>query len=269
MNLIARLAVAMLSLSLTGARAPEPAVKLWRLDCGALQVSDLDQYSDTRAYPGQSRRFVVSCYLVRHGDDYLLWDAGLPRPEPGARDPATTHGPPILDQLRRLGVRPEQIRLVGLSHYHFDHTGQAADFPQARLLIGKADLDALGGNARRARPLARWVGGGGAVEPVVDDKDVFGDGRVVMLDLPGHTPGHHGLLVTLARTGPVLLSGDVAHFHENLENDGVPSFNTDRSQSLASLDRFRRLGRNLRALVIVQHDERDLRKLPTFPAGAD
>ena len=251
------------------AGAPNPVVKLWRLDCGSLQVSNLDDYSDTRAYVGQSRRFVVSCYLVQHGDAYLLWDTGLPRPEPGAPADGVTHGPPIVDQLRRIGVRPEQVGVIGLSHYHFDHTGQAADFPQARLLIGKSDLEALSGNERRAKPLARWVSGGGAVDPVARDKDVFGDGRVVMLDLPGHTPGHHGLLVNLARTGPVLLSGDVAHFRENLENDGVPSFNTDRAQSLASLDRFRRLGRNLRAAVILQHDERDVAKLPAFPAAAD
>jgi glyoxylase-like metal-dependent hydrolase (beta-lactamase superfamily II) len=166
-------------------------------------------------------------------------------------------------------VRPEQIKVIGISHYHFDHTGQAADFPGARLLIGKGDLEALKASERRAKPLAHWVSGGGAVEAVERDKDVFGDGRVVMLDLPGHTPGHHGLLVTLARKGPVLLSGDVAHFRENLESGGVPSFNTDRAQSLASMDRYRALGRNLRAAVILQHDERDLSKLPVFPAAAE
>ena len=269
MKRLVRAALAVLSLSLTGAGAPEPVVKLWRLDCGSLQVADLDEYSDTRAYVGQGRRFVVSCYLVRHGDAYMLWDTGLAKPEPGAREEGVTHGPPIVDQLRRLGVRPEQVGRIGVSHYHFDHTGQAADFPNARLLIGKGDLEALSGNERRAKPLARWVSGGGAVEAVTKDKDVFGDGRVVMLDLPGHTPGHHGLLVTLARRGPVLLSGDVAHFRENLERDGVPSFNTDRAQSLASMDRFRALGRNLRATVILQHDARDLGKLPAFPAAAD
>ena len=55
--------------------------------------------------------------------------------------------------------------------------------------------------------------GGGAVEPVARDKDIFGDGRVVMLDMPGHTPGHHTLLVRLAGMGPVLLTGDLALLH--------------------------------------------------------
>ena len=90
-----------------------------------------------------------------------------------------------------------------------------------------------------------------------------------MLDLPGHTPGHHGLLVNLPKRGPVLLSGDVVHLHENLETRGVPSFNTDRAQSLASMDRFASLARNLKATLIIQHEEADVRKLPVFPEAAE
>jgi glyoxylase-like metal-dependent hydrolase (beta-lactamase superfamily II) len=90
-----------------------------------------------------------------------------------------------------------------------------------------------------------------------------------MLDLPGHTPGHHGLLVKLARTGYVLLSGDAAHFRENYVDSGVPTFNHDRAQTLASLDRFKSMEKNLRATVIIQHEQADLKKLPTFPAFAD
>jgi glyoxylase-like metal-dependent hydrolase (beta-lactamase superfamily II) len=90
-----------------------------------------------------------------------------------------------------------------------------------------------------------------------------------MLDLPGHTPGHHGLLVRLPKLGPVLLSGDVAHFRENLDTSGVPSFNVDRAQSLASMDRFTKLARNLRATVIIQHELQDVAKLPAFPQAAE
>lgn len=275
MRLTVLAGLALAALSLAGARAAEPTVKLWRLDCGSIWVADLDDYSDTRAYVGQSRRFSASCYLIRHGDSYMLWDTGLARTELGkplteGREESDTLRVTLLDQLRQLGVQPDQVAIIGISHYHYDHTGQAADFPKARLLIGKSDLDRLrtvGGE--RAKPLAPWLAGSSPVEGVVGDKDVFGDGRVVMLDLPGHTPGHHGLLVKLSRKGAVLLSGDVAHFHENLDDDGVPSFNTDRAQSLASLDRFRRLARNLKATLIVQHDERDIGKLPAFPAAAD
>ena len=66
-----------------------------------------------------------------------------------------------------------------------------------------------------------------------------------MLAMPGHTPGHSALLVRLA-SGPVLLSGDQYHFTEAVKNRGVPSFNTDRADTLASHDRFERIAANLK-----------------------
>jgi glyoxylase-like metal-dependent hydrolase (beta-lactamase superfamily II) len=257
------------------ARAAPPPVELWRLDCGELWEGNLDEFSDTHAYVGQSKRLVVSCYLIRHGESYMLWDTGLEKSDLGkplVRNTTESEALSVtlVDQLAKIAVRPQQISLIGISHYHFDHTGQAADFPQAKLLMGKADLALLRQPARaaRAKPLAPWIGGGASVEEVEGDKDIFGDGRVVMLGLPGHTPGHHGLLVKLDEAGTVLLSGDVAHFRENLEGNGVPIYNADRADSLASMDRFRTLGRNLHATVVIQHDERDVPKLPAFPKSA-
>ena len=72
----------------------------------------------------------------------------------------------------------------------------------------------------------------------------------------------------LKETGPVLLSGDVVHFRENYDTNGVPSFNTDRAQTIASLDRFKKIAEALKALVIIQHDMRDIGKLPAFPSAA-
>ena len=86
---------------------------------------------------------------------------------------------------------------------------------------------------------------------------------------PGHTPGHHGLLVRLAKTGPVLLTGDLAHFAENYAENGVPMFNVDRANTLASFDRFKRLAASLKAMVIIQHEQADVKKLPVFPVAAE
>lgn len=260
----------------TAQAAPSPApLKLWRLDCGEIQVDDLNEYSDTFAYPGQSKRFAVSCYLIQHGASYMLWDTGLSpddlgRPLQGPNATGETIATLLPEQLAQLHVDPKQIEVIGISHYHYDHTGQAKLFPQARLLIGKGDAQVLRTpDSPRARPLAHWINGDGKVEEISGDKDVFGDQSVVMLDLPGHTPGHHGLLVKLARTGYVVLSGDAAHFRENYVNNGVPTFNVDRAQTLASLDRFKAIEKNLHAVVVIQHDQRDLTKLPTFPAFAE
>ena len=116
-------------------------------------------------------------------------------------------------------------------------------------------------------PFAHWIKGDGKVEPLINDKDVFGDGTVLILNTPGHTPGHHSLLVKLNNRA-FLISGDLVHFRENYVTNGVPWFNASRADTLASIDRFKQLSSNVKAEVIIQHDARDISKLPAFPAAA-
>jgi len=257
--------------------APAAPLQLWRLDCGEFTINQYGAFfSDTFQYPPGPKTIVGSCYLIRNGDRYLLWDTGLTdalvgRPFSNAAQTLRVERS-IVDQLRQIGVRPEQVGFVGISHWHFDHVGQAGRFPQARLLIGRGDLELLRASPPvdedSARGLAHWLTGGGEVEALAGDRDVFGDGRVVMLKLPGHTPGHYALLVRLA-SGPVLLTGDLYHFTEQVENRGVPPFNHDRADTLASMDRFDRIARNLGARVIIQHEPADVARLPAFPRAAE
>jgi glyoxylase-like metal-dependent hydrolase (beta-lactamase superfamily II) len=255
---------------------PQAPMELWRLHCGEFVIKQYGAFfSDTFQYPSGPKDIVGSCYLIRHGDRYMLWDTGLTDALIGhdmdnaAQTIRVKRS--LLDQLAELKLKPEQIETIGISHWHFDHTGQAPHFPQATLLMGKADLDLLRGTPSpdedSTKALARWLGGGGKVEALAGDKDVFGDGRVVMLKLPGHTPGHYALLVRLA-SGPVLLSGDQYHFTEQVKNRGVPPFNHDRADTLASMDRFDRIAANLKAKVIIQHEPDDIAKLPAFPRSA-
>lgn len=274
--------LAALALAATGsaaaAQASPPTAagpELWRLDCGEIQVTNLNVFSDAYLYEGQQKRLVASCYLIKHGDRYLLWDTGLsgdligqPREQGPFRQSLRER---IVPQLGRINVRPEQINFVGISHYHFDHSGQAADFPGATLLIGAGDWDVVRsgqGPEGLSTPFRRWIDGGGTVEPVAGDRDVFGDGSVVMLNLPGHTPGHHALLVRLRGRAPVILSGDQFHFTEQVANNGVPAFNTNRADTLASSARLLAIARSLNAELIIQHEANDVGKLPAFPASA-
>jgi N-acyl homoserine lactone hydrolase len=246
-----------------------PQVTLSRLECGTNAApTDVGQrFSDVYAYSGLKVQLTFSCYLIRHGDDYMIWDTGNP-----VGNTPTAPKTALSALVAQSGVTAAQIKYVGISHYHGDHTGQASQFPQATLLIGKSDWDVITDpkSAGMVNPalFANWTTGGGKVEPVVGDKDVFGDGSVVMLNMPGHTPGHHSLLVRLRDMGNVLITGDLSHFRENYETGGVPTFNTDRAASLASIDRFKALAKNLKATVIIQHDQRDVSKLPVFPASA-
>jgi N-acyl homoserine lactone hydrolase len=252
------------------AQAPAE-VSLTRFDCASSAgPADIGRFSDTMAYEGKKLQLTASCYLIRHADHYMIWDTGYP--VAAATPNAPTVKVTLVDQLAQLKIKPEQINYVGISHYHGDHTGQAASFPQATLLIGQGDWDVLQGptpsGTTNAAPLKHWLSGEGKSEQVAKDKDVFGDGTVVMLDMPGHTAGHHSLLVKLKEKGNVLLTGDLAHFHENYDSNGVPTFNFNRADTLASFDRFKQIAKNLNATVIIQHDPRDIDKLPAFPAAA-
>src|SRR5580700_1384445 len=242
---------------------------LTRLDCGTPQapLAVNQRFSDTYSYGDLKLQFVYSCYLVKHGDEYLLWDTGHAMTTPNVAPKVS-----LVDQLAKLDLKPEQIKYVGISHYHADHTGQVGSFPKATLLIGKGDWDAINSpkpaEGVNFAPFANWTKGEGKVEPVALDKDVFGDGSVMMLYTPGHTPGHHSLLVRMPQMGNVLISGDAVHFRENYDNDGVPAFNFDRAETLASIGRMKKIVENFKATLIIQHDARDIGKLPAFPAGA-
>lgn len=266
-----------IGLASSPAIAQQAEVKLWRLDCGTVAANDLNAFSDTKAYTGKSKQLASSCYLIQHGSDYMLWDTGLPAAMKGkpldikaAMDATVTLT--IKEQLATLNVDPASIKYVAVSHYHFDHIGQLADFPGATLLVGKNDWQVVTTDPATygadPKPFEAWIKGGSKVEAVANDKDVFGDGSVTMLRLPGHTPGHNGLLVRLKRK-PVLLTGDLAHFSENYKSNGVPTFNYNRAETLASLDRFKKLADNLGATVIIQHEPADIKKLPAFPQAAE
>lgn len=248
-------------------------ISLTRLDCGSIRVSDFDVFSDTYLYEGKPKALTASCYLIRHGDRTLLWDTGVDGAlagKPAASEWVFTIAlkERIVDQLAKLQLKPADIDFVGISHYHDDHTGQAADFPGSTLLLGSGDWDAIKARPETAKRFAPWISGGAKVEPVGRDKDVFGDKKVVILDMPGHTPGHKALLVRLA-SGPVLLSGDLYHATEQVANRGVPSFNTNRADTLASFDRLQAIAKSLKAKVIIQHEAADIAKLPAFPKAAE
>jgi N-acyl homoserine lactone hydrolase len=256
--------------------AEPPPLSLWRLDCGSVFVPDLDFLSDSFAFSGTSRTLTVSCYLVRDGDRYLLWDTGLPLSRLGEGQISVGGGRArltrsIVDQLRDIGIEPGRVDRVALSHYHSDHSGQAATFPGAILMIGAQDMAVVRGPAAafnlQRDDFAPWLNGGGRIDEVVGDRDVFGDGRVMMLSTPGHTPGHHSLLVRLS-SGPVILSGDLWHFTEQVAINGVPKVNTSRADTLASMDRVVRIAAALGARIVIGHETGDIAKLPAFPAFA-
>lgn len=246
-------------------------LSLTRLDCGSAVFADMNGFFSDRpgVYPPGPGKAVNSCYLIRHGDEMMVWDTGFPaatKGKPVSRDGMTSQIERTLaEQLQQLGVMPGDVDVVGISHMHGDHIGQAAQFASARLVIGKGDFAGLAG--RPEDSLQAWRGEGKAVTAATGDVDVFGDGSVVALRLPGHTPDHLALLVNLP-SGPVLLSGDLYHSTIAREQRSMPGFNTSREQTLASMDAFEAKVKATGAKVVIQHEPGDIAKLPAFPAAA-
>lgn len=245
--------------------AAPASLAMWRLDCGRIMEED------EGTSPFNPQPMPIPCFLIRHGQRYMLWETGLSARALNDGHPTLKLDRTIADQLARIGVRPEQIEFIGISHYHGDHTGQASAFPRARLIIGAGDIEALrrepapGGAA--PSHLAPWLTGGAPLSALTADMDVFGDGSVVVLMTPGHTPGHTSLLVKLP-SGNVILSGDLWATHENVLRDSMPDFNTSRAETAASRERIRRMIERLDATLILQHEALDVARLPAFPEAA-
>ena len=247
------------------------ALSLTRLDCGHADFKDMNGFFSDRpgVYPPGPGKVTDSCYLIRHGDQNMVWDTGLPAET--KNKPMNENGMvasidrTLADQLGQLGVKPADVSVLGISHMHGDHIGQAAQFTNARLVVGKGDFDRLAG--RPEDSLKGWRGAGKQVTLATADVDVFGDGSVVALHLPGHTPDHLALLVKLA-SGPVLLTGDLYHTTIARQKRAVPGFNTSREQTLQSMDKFEKIAKDTGAKVIIQHEPNDIPLLPAFPEAA-
>lgn len=254
-----------------------PGLRLYAMDCGRIGMLDLSLFAQSGAYDGQQHEAADMCFLIRHPDGDLLWDAGLPdalnEQEDGMTDgPFKVTVPKTLaSQLDAIGVAPDDIDFFSISHSHFDHVGNAGMFTNATFLIDEDE------HAWMFRDEARSADTFGLVAPLESaptrsfdgDHDVFGDGLVRIVASPGHTPGHATLLVNLENEGPVLLSGDLYHLIESREKRLVPVFNTDADQTRASMDRFEALADETGARVIIQHSLEHMDALPMAPDYLD
>ncbi|MFK3739780.1 N-acyl homoserine lactonase family protein [Massilia sp. TN1-12] len=275
-----------LALSLLGFSCVAPAsaaegtdMRLYRFDCGTMTLGDLSMMSDAGEYKGRSYDIVISCYLVKHGNDWLLWDTGYPRNFQGGVTQGTLKmnlEKPLVDELATVGVKPADIRYVVLSHAHFDHAGQSNDFPQATLVMQRAEYQVLANRkdaeAHFIQPqlLAAHTDGKQDKLRLLDgDTDLFGDGTVKLYALPGHTPGHHAMELTLPHAGKVVLSGDQWHFTENHERNQVPTFNYDHDQTIASSRRLNDIVTRDHARLILGHEPKDNGALPRPPRYLD
>lgn len=261
-----------------GAMAEVDSLRLYTFDCGTIEMNDLGLFSREGKYDGQTNSAVDSCYLIRHPKGDLLWDTGLPE-ELIALPEGLNNGAfhlkvsvKLTDQLQSIGVSPADIEYLSVSHSHFDHVGNAGKFAASTFIVNPEEYAHMFSAEAKADP--DTFGTYAALENAkriefTKTHDVFGDGKVVIHAMPGHTPGHSVLLVRLDNSGSVLLTGDMYHLTRARELKTVPKFNTDAEQSKASMQMFEALAASENARVVIQHERADVSRMPKLPAYLD
>jgi glyoxylase-like metal-dependent hydrolase (beta-lactamase superfamily II) len=242
--------------------------KLYILNCGEGVAGDISRWSPG-VDVGKSMPMAENCYLMHHTQGWLLWDTGVTdaiaaMPNGNApSDPRAIHWyrpKTLAAELNAVGVKPSDIKYLAISHTHPDHVGNVEMFPQAMLLVQKAEYEwpnPLGvGRFKPEHPVKKLEG----------DHDVFGDGSVTILSTPGHTPGHQSLLVKLQETGAIVLSGDAVHFKSNWDNRRVPSINTDKESTATSMERIAGVMAKEKAQLWINHDKAQRDTLKMAPA---
>ena len=266
MNVAAAI-LAILPISAANAQAPKSGVdRLYILNCGEGHSSDESRWSPG-VNVGVPRDVSDNCYLIHHSSGWFLWDTGIvdsvaDKPE-GSGDAATIlwkRPKKLSTQLAEIGVKPDDIKAMAVSHTHPDHVGNVELFPNTMLYVQKAEFDwplPLGlGRFKPEHPVTKLEG----------DRDVCGDGSLTLLSTPGHTPGHQSLLVKLPRTGAILLSGDAVHFRANWDARRVPAGNTDKDQTLASMAKIAAVLDREHAQLWINHDKQQSATLKYSPA---
>lgn len=222
--------------------------------------------------------FVNIAYLIVHPRGTLMFDSGA---VPDSHFPAdgspvvegvVTATKPLLPQLEALGYSPADIDYFALSHFHSDHTGNANAFANATWIVQKAERDYMFTDSPQGiiQP-ATYSALRNAQTKVLDaeDFDVFGDGSVVVMAAPGHTPGHQVVAVRLANAGTVVLGGDLYHYPEERTTSRVPTFEFDAERSRASRARIEKFLADTGGTLWIEHDIATHAALPRPPAYVD
>src|SRR2546427_6262789 len=260
------------------AQAPK-SLRLYILDCGKITGVGEAAFG---FQPGQlaNTEMFTPCFLIAHPRGTMIWDTGeIADAQFKAPGPATqgafTVTKPLLPQLAEIGYTPRDITYLALSHYHGDHVANASLFAGSTWIVQKIERDAM-----FAKPVP---GVRGTPNPALygelekskalllnnEDHDVFGDGIVIIKFTRGHPPGHQSLFLKLARTGPVLLSGDLYHYPEELKLKVIPSFDFNKEQTAKSRAMIEEFVSRNKAQLWIQHDAANALKLRKSPQYYD
>ncbi len=270
------LTVAIAGVALAAHKAPKPpqSLRLYIFDCGTIHTNNGDAYS-LKKEEMAATEMSIPCILVVHPKGALMWDNGdIPDrafPAGGGQASAgvVTQDRPLLPQLAEVGYEPADIKYLSMSHYHGDHVANANSFARSTWLVRKAERDRM----FSGEPIPRSDSANYNLlkdsKTIIIDKDeydVFGDGKVIIKSTPGHTPGHQVLFLKLAKTGPVVLSGDLYHYPEERTLNRLPVADFNKEQTAASRAELEVFMKKTGAQLWIEHDIRANAKLKKAPA---
>jgi glyoxylase-like metal-dependent hydrolase (beta-lactamase superfamily II) len=210
-------------------------VRLYVINCGTIISNRPEGFGLTRDEVFNPN-FSDPCFLVMHPKGILLFDTGLTDAQVGRPIYENMTGyegllktTTLKGELANIGITPAMITYLAISHSHWDHVGNANDYAGSTWLARKAEYDFMFAPSVTAAARKNYAALANAKTQYIEgDHDVFGDGSVVLLSTPGHSPGHQSLYVKLAHTGGVVISGDLYHYSAERTLGRVPP----REQSL-------------------------------------
>jgi N-acyl homoserine lactone hydrolase len=254
---------------------PPKSVRLYVFDGGSLNIPDTSPYQ-LKKEDLATNYMSVPCFLVAHPKGTMIWDTGaVPDTafKPGGTSATLRSGTttkPLTAQLAEIGYVPADITYLALSHFHWDHVGNANVFANATWLVRKLERDIMFADppSPRTEP-ANYSALKNSKTVIItqDEYDVFGDGTVVIKSAPGHSPDHQVLFLKLAKTGPILLSGDLYHYPEERKLNRVPTTEFNAEQTIASRAAIESFLKKTGAQLWIQHDftaNAKLKKAPEF-----
>lgn len=244
-----------------------------------------------------SRKWVdipINVFVIEHKDGLVLFDTGLdiavqedPQYVSGAIERffmrhlfqlRMTNRDKLSTKLGEIGFDIQDVEKAVISHLHFDHVGGIAELPQAKLLVSQTEWALLDGPHPERDfilkehidiPHAKWqkIKFEPSVDPLFSDfegiYDVMGDGALILLPTPGHTPGSISMLVRGEDHAPLLFVGDLSYDGEQWEIDKIPGTG-DKDRLLASYTKLKKLKKQLPDLVVLAaHDPNAPEKLRT------
>lgn len=222
--------------------------------------------------------FVNISYLIAHPDGTFMFDAGgVPDSEFEGHEGPVVEGimsatQPLRPQIEAAGFAPEDVDFFALSHYHADHTANANMFADSTWIVQRAEYDAMMTDEPDGIIDAESYSELAEAETIIlddEDYDLFGDGSVLVMSTPGHTPGHQVVTVELANYGTVVLGGDLYHYPEEITTGRVPTFEWDAETSRASRAKVQAYLEENDATLWIEHDMATHAALPKSPEYVD